>query len=60
MFHEVRVLDNKGKTKKVLSSKFLSNKYWSLFFESVSKTEVPKKPHINVKNKSYKKTKVNY
>ena len=29
MFYEVRILDSKGKVKKVLSGKKLSNNYWS-------------------------------
>ena len=28
MFYEVKVLDEKGKVKKVISSKRLSNKFW--------------------------------
>jgi len=28
MFYEVKVLDQQGKVKKVISSKRLSNKYW--------------------------------
>jgi len=28
MFYEVKILDDKGKVKKVISSKRLSNKFW--------------------------------
>ena len=34
MFHEVKVFDKKGKVKKVLSSKKLSNDYWKNFFNN--------------------------
>ena len=34
MFHEVKIFDKKGKVKKVLSSKKLSNKYWDSFFHN--------------------------
>ena len=33
MFHEVKILDKKGKVKKVLSSKKLSKNYWNSFFK---------------------------
>ena len=33
MFHEVKILDKKGKVKKVLSSKKLSKDYWNSFFK---------------------------
>ena len=32
MFHEVKILDKKGKVKKILSSKKLSKDYWNSFF----------------------------
>ncbi len=32
MFYEVRVLDAKGKVKKVISSKILSARYWKRHF----------------------------
>jgi len=32
MFHQVKIFDNKGKVKKVLTSKKLSKDYWSSFF----------------------------
>ena len=35
MFYEVRVLDSKGKVKKVLSGKKLSNNYWKDFYDKV-------------------------
>ncbi len=34
MFNEVRILDAKGKIKKVVSSKVLSRIYWKSFFDS--------------------------
>ena len=60
MFHEVRILDRKGNTKKVLSSKFLSKRYWNSFFESTSKTEASKKSRRKEENKSDKKSKFSY
>ncbi len=30
MFYEVKILDDRGKVKKVISSKRLSNKFWKL------------------------------
>ena len=33
MFHQVKILDKKGKVKKVLSSKKLSKNYWNSFFK---------------------------
>jgi hypothetical protein len=30
MFYEVKILDDRGKVKKVISSKRLSNKFWRL------------------------------
>ena len=33
MFHEVKILDKKGKVKKILSSKKLSKDYWNSFFK---------------------------
>lgn len=35
MFYEVRILDSKGKVKKVLSGKKLSNNYWKGFYDKV-------------------------
>lgn len=35
MFYEVRILDPKGKIKKVFSSKELSQRYWNGFKEQV-------------------------
>ena len=48
MFYEVHILDRRGKTKKVLSSKFLSKRHWDLFFESTSKKTAPKKPQVKI------------
>jgi len=58
MFHEVRILDRKGNTKKVLSSKSLSKRYWNSFDESTSKIETPKKTKVREKNKLGKKSTV--
>tara|TARA_B100000029_G_scaffold312442_1_gene304916 strand:- start:103 stop:285 length:183 start_codon:yes stop_codon:yes gene_type:complete len=33
MFHEVKIIDKKGKIKKILSSKKLSKDYWSSFYQ---------------------------
>ncbi len=33
MFHEVKLLDSKGKLKKTISSNELSKRYWSEFHE---------------------------
>ena len=60
MFHEVRILDRKGNTKKVLSSKFLSKRYWNSFFESGDKIGTPKKSGIKEENKPDKKIKASY
>ena len=35
MFYEVRILDSKGKVKKVLSGKKLSNNYWNGFYDKL-------------------------
>ena len=60
MFHEVRILDCKGNTKKVLSSKFLSKKYWNSFFDSTSKTEAHKKSKLKEEKKLDKTIKAGY
>ena len=60
MFYEVRILDHKGDTKKVLSSKFLSKRYWNAFFKSTCKTEARKKSTGNGENKPDKNHKVSY
>ena len=31
MFYQVRIMDDKGKLKKVLTSKMLTNRHWKLF-----------------------------
>lgn len=36
MFYEVRILNPKGKTQKILSSDQLSRNYWDKFFEEES------------------------
>jgi hypothetical protein len=58
MFHEVRILDSKGKVKKVLSGKKLSNNYWKGFYDKVkakspmaSKVAKNKKGNDPVKNR---------
>ena len=43
MFHEVKIFDKKGKVKKVLSSKKLSNKYWDSFFHNPFSESMQKK-----------------
>jgi len=43
MFHEVKIFDKKGKVKKVLSSKKLSNKYWDSFFHNPLSESMQKK-----------------
>ena len=43
MFHEVKIFDKKGKIKKVLSSKKLSNKYWDSFFHNPWSESMQKK-----------------
>ena len=43
MFHEVKIFDKKGKVKKVLSSKKLSNKYWDSFFHNPLRESMQKK-----------------
>ena len=60
MFHEVRVLDCKGNTKKVLPSKLLSKRYWNSFFKSATKAEVSKKYKAKEENKYDKKIKDSY
>ena len=42
MFYEVRVLDPKGKLKKVVSSQELSKRYWNAFHESANSKETLK------------------
>jgi hypothetical protein len=43
MFHEVKIFDKKGKVKKVLSSKKLSNEYWNSFFSNPLSEAMKKK-----------------
>ena len=43
MFHEVKIFDKKGKVKKVLSSKKLSNEYWNSFFQNPLSEAMKKK-----------------
>jgi len=46
MFHEVKIFDKKGKVKKVLSSKKLSNEYWDSFFNNpISEAMKKRKGH---------------
>jgi CRISPR/Cas system CSM-associated protein Csm2 small subunit len=58
MFYEVRILDSKGKVKKVLNGKKLSNNYWKDFYDKVkskspmaSKAAKNKKGNDPVKNR---------
>ena len=48
MFYEVHILDRRGKTKKVLSSKFLSKRHWDLFPETTSRKAALKKSQIKI------------
>ena len=50
MFYKVRILDRRGKTKKVLSSKFLSKRHWNLFpeTETISRKAGLKKSQIKI------------
>ena len=48
MFYEVHILDRRGKTKKVLSSKFLSKRHWDLFPETTSRKVALKKSQIKI------------
>ena len=43
MFHQVKIFDKKGKVKKVLSSKKLSNEYWNSFFHNPLSEAMKKK-----------------
>ena len=48
MFYEVHILDRRGKTKKVLSSKFLSKRHWNLFPETTNRKAALKKSQIKI------------
>ncbi len=50
MFYPVKVTDAKGKVKKILSSKKLSNKYWKDVFEE-TKAKAPRKRKVTRENK---------
>ncbi len=50
MFYPVKVTDAKGKVKKVLSSKKLSNKYWKDVFDK-TQAKAPRKSKILRQNK---------
>jgi hypothetical protein len=60
MFYEVRVLDDKGKIKKVLSSKSLSKRYWNSFFEGPGATDMLKKSKIKKGFEPNSKSKAGY
>ena len=60
MFYEVRVLDRKGKIKKVLSSKSLSKRYWDSFFDGSGPEETPKKSKTRTGFNSDGNSKVGY
>ena len=53
MFHQVKILDAKGKVKKVLTPKSLSQHYWGDFFNKNLKTR-----NEQVKRSQGKKKKV--
>ena len=38
MFHQVKIIDPKGKVKKILSPKKLSKSYWGEFFDPDNKS----------------------
>ena len=58
MFHKVNVLNKNGKLLKIITSKVLSNRHWSLFEEQL-KPSKGKKNKFNDFKKD-KKTKTNY
>jgi len=43
IFYEVRIFNQKRKTKKILSSKVLSKRYWNAFHENSRNTKSPEK-----------------
>ena len=43
IFYEVRIFNQKRKTKKILSSKVLSKRYWNTFYENTKNTKSPDK-----------------
>ena len=49
MFYQVRVMDTKGKVKKVISTQELSNKHWKEFYDNAP-IEKNKGRKINLKN----------
>ena len=51
MFYEVRILDSRGKVKKVLSSKKLSVGYWEGFYEKIKRKSLPRSGAVKRKGR---------
>ena len=51
MFYQVRVLDTKGKLKKLFTTEMLSKRHWDMFPDNIKKSEKEKKSKTNKKNK---------
>ena len=49
IFYEVRIFNQKTKTKKVLSSKLLSKRYWNAFNKNNRNTESPNQTRFKKK-----------
>ncbi|KMP10613.1 hypothetical protein UR09_05490 [Candidatus Nitromaritima sp. SCGC AAA799-A02] len=60
MFYEVRILDHKGKIKKVLSSKSLSKRYWKSFFDNTGGAKALKKSKVKKEKNQGQSNKINY
>ena len=43
MFYKVRVMDAKGKYKKIFTSEMLSKRHWEMFPDNIKKAEREKK-----------------
>ena len=43
MFYQVRVLDTKGKLKKLFTTEMLSKRHWDMFPDDIKKAEKEKK-----------------
>ena len=51
IFYEVRIFNQKKQTKKVLSSKLLSKRYWNAFNKNNRNTESPNQTRFKKENK---------
>ena len=51
IFYEVRIFNQKKQTKKVLSSKLLSKRYWNAFNKNNRSTESPNQTRFKKENK---------